>query len=410
MSKLTNLLEIKEICIGCEGNMKDLISVIVPVYQAKKYISKCITSLCEQTYRKLEIILIDDGSTDGSGQICDMFAQKNANIMVYHKRNEGLVSARKDGLIRASGEFVGYVDADDWVESDYYEKLIEEQKKTKADIVASAHCHDISGKSSYVFNSIPVGCYEADNIRPKMIYSGHFFEYGVQPHLCTKLFKRDLLLKSQMEVDETIVVGEDVAVIYPYILECNTICISKQTGYHYVQHQGAMTKTKNKNELDGLVRLVHYLYAVFSNKRVLEEMKPQIAQYIKFYLLLRQVDIIFEQGINPYGYIKKNSRIVIYGAGVMGQSLYSYYKRNDEVEIISWVDQYFKDYRERGFEIDDPMTLCNIEFDYIFIANITQSRAMEIKDFWLGQGIAEQKIKWFSDNFRDENTSINVVD
>ncbi|MDE6992490.1 MAG: glycosyltransferase, partial [Lachnospiraceae bacterium] len=97
---------------------QDLISVIVPVYNVEKYLDRCVESLLGQTYRRLEIILVDDGSTDGCGAMCDGYAQRDSRVRVIHKRNGGLSDARNAGLAAASGSYIGYVDSDDWIEPD----------------------------------------------------------------------------------------------------------------------------------------------------------------------------------------------------------------------------------------------------------------------------------------------------
>ena len=105
-------------------NNRIKVSVIVPVYNVEKYIRRCLDSIISQTYKNLEIIIVDDGSTDNSGKICDKYALEDTRIQVIHKENEGIVSARKVGILRATGEYTTIVDSDDWVESRAYEFLV----------------------------------------------------------------------------------------------------------------------------------------------------------------------------------------------------------------------------------------------------------------------------------------------
>ena len=102
---------------------KELISVIIPVYNVKTYLAECIESVIQQTYQNLEILLVDDGSTDGSADICDEFGRKDTRVKVFHKMNGGVASARNYGLVRAEGELVGFVDADDTLHPQMYELL-----------------------------------------------------------------------------------------------------------------------------------------------------------------------------------------------------------------------------------------------------------------------------------------------
>lgn len=121
--------------------LSELISIIVPVYNVQDYLERCINSIWEQTYKNLEIILVDDGSTDNSGQMCDAYAKKDARIKVVHKENGGLSDARNAGLRVATGQYIGYVDSDDWIEPQMYEKMYKACKDYNADLaVCRYHC------------------------------------------------------------------------------------------------------------------------------------------------------------------------------------------------------------------------------------------------------------------------------
>ena len=100
-----------------------MLSVIVPIYNVRPYLRQCIESICDQSYRDLEIILVDDGSCDGSSEICDQYKTMDDRIVVLHKENEGLVKARKSGLQISRGEYIAYVDGDDWIEPEMFERL-----------------------------------------------------------------------------------------------------------------------------------------------------------------------------------------------------------------------------------------------------------------------------------------------
>ena len=114
--------------------MKDKISVIVPVYNVEEYITKCLSSIANQTHTNLEIICVDDGSTDGSGLICDEFAKADARFVVVHKQNEGVAVARNVALELATGDYIGFVDSDDWIEPVMYETLLQCMQKDSVEI------------------------------------------------------------------------------------------------------------------------------------------------------------------------------------------------------------------------------------------------------------------------------------
>lgn len=126
----------------CKKNMDELISVIIPVYNVEKYVERCILSVCNQTYKKLEIIIVDDGSNDKSGSICDKYAQIDRRIKVFHKENGGLSSARNFGIKQISGAYVSFIDGDDWIENNFYEVLLMEIQQNEADLCFSGiHYH-----------------------------------------------------------------------------------------------------------------------------------------------------------------------------------------------------------------------------------------------------------------------------
>ena len=376
------------------------ISEIVPVYNADKYLEKCIDSILGQTYKNMEIILVDDGSTDNSPLILDEYAAKDCRIRVIHKPNGGAVSARNAGLQIARGEYVGFVDSDDWIEPDYLEKMVKIQRDTAVDIVVTSHFHDIGEDANIVSSNFQTGIYTKEQILPTLLYSGHFFEYGLQPHMVTKLFRKEILLKTQMCVDGRIVIGEDAAVVYPSVLEAEKIYISDICGYHYVQHSGSVTKRENSNESEICSLLFKHLERVFREKDVWDIMAPQFEQYRKYILLMRQMQYFDDRVALPYGGIPGNSKVVIYGAGVLGQKLYRYLSEVNDMDIVLWVDKNYMNYQKKGMDVKPAKDILSLrEYDYILIANTVQRTADIIKRDLENMGVTCQKVLWFSEEF-----------
>ena len=141
-----------------------VVSVIVPIYNAQKYLGKCVESILLQTYQNMEILLIDDGSTDGCFDICEKYASEDERIRVIHKPNGGLVSARKAGAKEATGDYVICVDADDWIEPNYIEALMNVQRRTRVEMVAADLYFDIGDFSKVVRNSFPYGVYGGEEL------------------------------------------------------------------------------------------------------------------------------------------------------------------------------------------------------------------------------------------------------
>ena len=385
--------------MGCK------VSIVVPGYNAEKYLDQCVTSIMGQTYRHLEIILVNDGSTDHSLEICRKYAETDERITVVEQINQGVVKARKTGVEAATGDFIGWADADDWMESGYIEGLVRLQEESNADIVAATHFHDIGSDSRLIKNGVDTGIYDVKQLLPVMLYTGEFFEYGITPQLYTKLFRADILKKTQFMVAVNIIAGDDAAVVYPSLLMAEKVCVSNITGYQYVQHPASITKTGFSDEPARIRMLIEYLNDIFRKAGVSEWMNHQLATYENYMLALRQIDIFdaadSEKILVPYGGFRENDRLVIYGAGVLGQKIYHYLEADGRVKLTGWLDKNYEVYRKQGFGVDssDLLSKVNLEFDYIVIANITESVAMMMKDFLLASGVAEEKIRWFSAEF-----------
>lgn len=379
--------------------MRPLLSVVVPVYNVEKYIAKCLDSIVVQTYENLQIILIDDGSTDRSGEICDRYARKCPGIHVHHQKNAGLLEARRIGTSFAEGEYLIWVDADDWIEPAYFSQMMEAMQEANVDMVAANLYFDIGQTSTVLANHIKCGVYDTREIVNGMLYSGSFFEYGIQPHGVTKLYKTEKLKRIQAKLDNRICIGEDAAVVYPYISRCDKILVTDICGYHYVQHIGSITKQRSGNEIDGIERLVAYLKRnVVGSKEFLRHLDI----YRKYLIIVRDMTYWDNAGIllYPYGGIKRGSRVVIYGAGGVGQSLYAYCREND-IEVAAWLDQSAGHYRGEGLPVIylDEFDQGKTEYDCLLIANISEKIAVEIKKNLLIQGFADEKLRWFSEAF-----------
>lgn len=228
-----------------------LFSIIVPVYNVEKYINKCVNSILEQTFTDFEIILVDDGSPDNCPAICDEYAKKDARVKVIHKKNGGLINARKSGLEIAGGEYIGFVDGDDWIEPDTYENFAKMIKKYAPDIVLSDFYFD-NGKELANSNQLfEQEFYDKSALKeklyPKMLFSGIYYKFGVNPCCWSKVYKKELIEKNLPQVDGRIKMGEDAAFTYPCLLDAESAATVKKPSYHYIQNPQSMTNSYNKD-------------------------------------------------------------------------------------------------------------------------------------------------------------------
>jgi glycosyltransferase involved in cell wall biosynthesis len=243
--------------------MKALISVIIPVYNVEKYLRECLDSVLAQTYANLEIILVDDGSSDGCGAICDDYAKKDNRIRVIHKQNAGVSAARNDGIDAAKGEYVCFIDSDDWVESNYVDVLYRLLAESNADISCCDKMLDFVNMSVAPVNSrAETVCYSASEaVIPFLSYN---------PSACLKLYSRNLM--SRVRFDTTMTYGEDTKFITQMLKYVNIVAMSSAAPYHYRQREsGAVRSISNNVELiASRLRFFEYLdelTAVFPNAK-----------------------------------------------------------------------------------------------------------------------------------------------
>ncbi|MDO4490593.1 MAG: glycosyltransferase [Lachnospiraceae bacterium] len=227
--------------------MKEKLSIIVPVYNVAAYLEQCINSILAQELKEFHLILVDDGSTDGSGVLCDAWAEKDSRIRVFHKTNGGLISAWKYGLCQADTEYVGFVDSDDWIDPDMYSRLLEEIEEKEADIAA---CGWISDKedggpvekelvkaAGKVFRQ---GDFEKE-LYPTLISGGNYSWMELSPNRWSKLFRREILMKNLQFCDERVTVGEDLLMVFSVLPFAKSITVLKDFHpYHYRIHRASM--------------------------------------------------------------------------------------------------------------------------------------------------------------------------
>ena len=387
------------------------VSVIVPIYNIDQYIEQCISSIIMQTYDKLQIVLVDDGSTDRSGQICDQYQKKDVRIVVIHKQNEGLVPARKTGLLAATGKYICYVDGDDWIEPDFIEHLLAGMERAGTELGVADYFCDMEEYSWKVQERQQAGVYDTKELISTMLYTGEFYEFGISQFVWAKLFRRDVLYEIQMQVDDRIFCGEDVT--YPYILKTRKICFLSYAGYHYRQRRGSMTSGYDANEQMRNRILIQYLADIFQSSAYADNLYRQLNQYAKNLFLARQIDCFdTPKGrglLTPYGGLPENARVVIYGAGKLGQSIYGYLERQTSVTIIDWVDKNYKRYQKGDRKVNSPENLKQFDissYDWVIIGVCSEKTAEKIKEYLIELHIDKEKIKWLRKAFIQEKTWI----
>lgn len=245
-----------------------LVSVVVPVYNVEEYIHRCVESLINQTLNDLEIILVDDGSPDNCPVICDCLAKKDNRIIVVHKENGGLSSARNAGMKVATGKYIGFVDSDDDVEPDMYEKMVTVAEQYNVDFVMSDYRRIPRNGKSYIKTlDIEGGLYDREkiikDIFPNLIMR-ECIDYGPLLSVWHCIYRRDFLRHNQLTFDEDVKWSEDN--IFSSILGycCNSFYYLKgEALYHYYENPGTITRSYRKGSWQVYCKMNHHLHDYF---------------------------------------------------------------------------------------------------------------------------------------------------
>ena len=233
-------------------NVNNVVSVIVPVYNVLEFLPKCIESIQMQSYSDLQIILVDDGSTDGSGKICDKYAENDKRIQVIHKENGGLVSARKAGLLIASGEYVGFVDGDDYIEGTFYQNLLYCLKNSDADFVHSGIIAEEGNGNTRMFITTCDRTITNEDNKIELIQRHILCQHECDGEhlvsiLCSKLFHTDFIKECYSCVPDNQSFGEDMLAFCRGILKSHKFIVLAKAEYHYMIRENSLSHVWNIN-------------------------------------------------------------------------------------------------------------------------------------------------------------------
>ena len=375
-----------------------LISIIVPIYNVEDYVVKCIESIINQTYRNLEIILVDDGSTDKSGQICDTYAAKDSRIVVIHKGNEGtVVGARKAGAKAATGEYVIGVDGDDWIGNTRIETLVREGITSGADMVY-LNGRYIQWGEEYALEEpqIENGCYSSAEICSYLQDADVCFVRNLFPSMGCWGIKRDLNLRIQMMIDDRILTTSDQVFFWLCLLEAKSIYVLRETGYYYVMRQTSITHLPGARTRQSIPLVYQSIKEGLDRHHCDALMYRRLLFMITRMMLEVDYDVFYRHSngfLYPYSSIKEGSRIIVYGAGLTGIRLMESVTKDHKYPVAAWIDRNVRDREIGGFSPCAPEHIHEVEYDYIAIAIQDFTVAMKVKDFLLTEmNIDESKI------------------
>lgn len=258
-----------------------VVSIIVPVYNVEHNIRKCITSILLQSYEFIEVILIDDGSQDNSGHICDDYEKKDKRVHCYHKQNAGLGLARNTGLKYATGDYVLFIDSDDYIDTKMVEIMLEKMIKHEVEMVSTNFIYNGQSQKSF----FPEGKYsgeEINNIIAHMLGSkdcNNEDQFNVSA--CTKLYSRKVIIDNNIYFpSERILVWEDLAFNCDYLSKCSSIYIINDAFYHYCYNQDSLTHSYNPEKFKQIMIMYRYLFEKIKELEIRDDASLRLAYTI----------------------------------------------------------------------------------------------------------------------------------
>lgn len=369
-----------------------LLSVIVPVYNVEKYVEQCVNSILNQTYRNLEIICVDDGSTDKSGEIIDSLKENDNRIITFHKRNSGIVNTRKTGIMHASGDYVTYVDSDDWIDECMYFEMMNLALINNADIVTSGCFREYENNRAIESESLSKGVYSKESLiydfLANMIGHEAFFEQNIKVNLWNKIYRKNAILKYQMATCDGINIGDDAAVTYPAMINANSIIVSGKNYYHYRIRQNSTTGKADKQEEKSLELLEKHLTKQFSNSRDYPNKNTQLKATLLYTRLLAMPETVVgyrNDYLYPYLSVRKTDRIIVYGNGRYGKKLISHLQMLG-ADIVGISDQ---NKTEGIIPIEE---LIHKDFDKLILAVLNNTLVLQAVNLLVNAGIPRNKI------------------
>lgn len=388
---------------------RELLAVIVPVYNCSKYLNMCVDSIIRQEYENLEIILVDDGSTDESAAICDSYMQKDQRVKVIHKENGGLVSARVAGVAAAEAKYVTFVDGDDWISEETYSSLIGLLIDSEADLITYGcirYWEDTDYKID-VDDTITPGFYDkealAQEIIPRMLFDEKLEGWALDPSLCMKIFKKELLEEEYRKMgDRAFYFGEDTTVIYPMLLKCDSIIVTHNAHYYHRQRPRYVRTPYFSGE-----KFYDDLYEVYTY------LKQEFQKLPHWGLMQRQLDCFYMKNVDrkkydyqvmlgsqggagaststflfPFNKVEKGAKIALYGAGKVGHNFRKQLDMTKYGQVAYWIDQ---SYQGEGV-IRPSEFVGKTDYDCVVIALASDAGRAQVKADLTGRGVPAEKI------------------
>lgn len=265
-----------------------IVSIIIPIYNVENYLNQCIDSIVNQTYQNLDIILVDDGSTDNSSAICDDYAKADSRVQVIHKANGGLISAWKTGVENSKGKYLVFIDSDDWLDTEMVEQLLAYADGSCKEMICSNYIIEKPKDKIPVKQKMTPGVYNREQIEavlfPKLL--------GCEPRMihasrCMKLISKELIIDNMQYCNPKVTMGEDLNITFPAILDTERIVVMEEGYfYHYRSLNSSMAHHYDPKLYKQIQLLYHAGEKVIETKFFTAQKEIWLEKWKKEYVIL----------------------------------------------------------------------------------------------------------------------------
>ncbi|MCR5546829.1 MAG: glycosyltransferase [Lachnospiraceae bacterium] len=374
------------------------ISVIVIAYNVEKQLKKCVQSVLNQTYSNLEIILVNDGSIDGCIRIFEQAKLIDSRVKVIDKPNEGILAARKAGVNASTGDYICFVDGDDWVEPIMYEKMLNYALQYDSQLVLSGcwRDNDEGTYSKWNAGDFPAGVYKGkdlETLKRGLIDRANFRLNGAA---WNKLFEAELLKSIYKGLNvEPRIYGDDWLISYPCVLEASSVYITHEAFYHGYDRNTSYTHTKHKEIYQLISDTFNQLEKQFETNKYGVELIDKL-KVIEIKEIINNLPNIIDLWIQKFVWCDDslNGRLVLYGAGEVGESYYRQFSNSKNKEVVLWVDKNKAGNEMLGFPISKIGDISITQYDYVVIAVKDEKVVDGIRGELVSENVPREKIRW----------------
>lgn len=378
-----------------------LLSVIIPVYNTEKYIKKCLESIVAQSYTNTEIIIIDDGSDDRSYEICKSFADRDERIILLRQENKGAVATRKRELEYSKGQYVVFVDADDWIEENAFSGMMAEIDNTQNDFVAFGYYQN---NTLYCYKENRECCPGQDKVSliKEYFWDTEKTERITRHSIWSKIYRREFILDCFRALPDDVQLGEDMLCYTHCLLKTKRFALCNEAYYHYNVADGSLSHKSDIGTIKDYTKLYDAMCDLYKEYDVYEALRFNIEAFCLSNINRVQSEYIgFQQGIITWQFPHKEDlqgmSVYIYGAGNVGKAYLLTFQADNRIEVNGLVDKNRKGECIEGITVCSPEDLIESDNSYVVVIAIKDEIvAKEAMKELIMLGISKERLIWKS--------------